>query len=59
VLTGRMVTVEALSKATLENAVEWMLSTGRIVDRNGRLERSPEPDALREIIDGITRHLSP
>jgi glycerol-3-phosphate O-acyltransferase len=59
VLTGRMVVREALSKATLENSVDWLLSSGRIVDRNGRLERSPEPDALREIIDGITRHLSP
>jgi glycerol-3-phosphate O-acyltransferase len=59
VLTGRVVACEALSKATLENSVDWLLSTGRIVDRNGRLERAAEPDALRGIIDGITRHLSP
>jgi glycerol-3-phosphate O-acyltransferase len=59
VLTGRMAAREALNKATLENSVDWLLSTGRIVDRNGRLERSLVPDALREIIDGITRHLSP
>lgn len=58
-LMGRMVTREALSKATLENSVEWLVSSGRIVDRNGRLDRATTPDALREIIDGITRHLSP
>jgi glycerol-3-phosphate O-acyltransferase len=58
-LMGRLVTREALSKATLENSVEWLVSTGRIVDRNGRLEPAAGPDALREIIDGITRHLSP
>lgn len=58
-LMGRMATREALSKATLENSVEWLLSSGRIIDRNGRLERAARPDALREIIDGITRHLSP
>ncbi len=58
-LTGRIATREALSKATLENSVEWLLSSGRIVDRNGRLELATDPDALREIIDGITRHLSP
>ena len=34
-------TREALSKATLENSVDWLLSTGRIVDRSGRLHRSP------------------
>jgi glycerol-3-phosphate O-acyltransferase len=58
-LSGRILTREALSKPTLENSIEWMLLTGRIVDRNGRLGRAPKPDALREIIDGITRHLSP
>jgi len=58
-LTGRMVTREALSKATLENSIDWLVSSGRIVDRDGRLEPAPESDALREIIDGITRHLSP
>ena len=54
---GRILAREALSKATLENSIEWMLLTGRIVDRNGRLERAQKPDALREIVDGITRHL--
>jgi glycerol-3-phosphate O-acyltransferase len=58
-LAGRLATREALSKATLENSVDWLLSAGLIVDRSGRLHRSDDPDALREIIDGITRHLSP
>lgn len=58
-LAGRISTREALSKATLENAIEWLLSTGRIIDGCDRLERGPRPDALREIIDGIARHLSP
>ncbi len=58
-LSGRVALREALSKATLENSVDWLLSTGAIVDRNGRLDRGAEPDALRGIIDGITRHLSP
>jgi glycerol-3-phosphate O-acyltransferase len=56
-LSGRIATREALSKATLENSIDWLLSVGRIVDRDGRVERPPGPDALREIIDGITRHL--
>ena len=59
VLTGRMLAREALSKATIENSVEWLVSSERIIDSNGRLESAPAPDALREIIDGITRHLSP
>ena len=58
-LAGRIVTREALSKATLENSIEWLLTTARIVDRNGRLERTAKSDALREIIDGITRYLPP
>jgi glycerol-3-phosphate O-acyltransferase len=59
VLTGRMLAREALSKATLENSIDWLVSTGRLVDSDGRLDRTADPDALREIIDGITRHLSP
>ncbi len=58
-LSGRIAAREALSKATLENSIDWMLSDGRIGDRDGRLERSPRLDALRDIIDGITRHLPP
>ena len=58
-LAGRLLAREALSKATLENSVDWLLSAGLIVDRSGRLHRSDDPDALREIIDGITRHLPP
>ena len=58
-LAGRIVAREALSKATLENAVEWLLATGRLLEHAGRLEPAPRADALREIIDGITRHLSP
>jgi glycerol-3-phosphate O-acyltransferase len=58
-LSGRIAAREALSKATLENSVDWLLSVGRLVERDGRLEGSSDPDALREIIDGITRHLPP
>jgi glycerol-3-phosphate O-acyltransferase len=56
-LSGHITAREALSKATLENAVEWLLSLHRIVEKDGRLARGPEPDALREIIDVIALHL--
>jgi glycerol-3-phosphate O-acyltransferase len=56
-LAGHVTVREALSKATLENAVEWLLSLHRIVERDGRVALGPEPDALREIIDVITLHL--
>jgi glycerol-3-phosphate O-acyltransferase len=51
-LSGRIALRESISKATLENAYEWLadqrlVSSGRVVD---------EP-ALREIIDRITRIL--
>jgi glycerol-3-phosphate O-acyltransferase len=58
-LAGRIVARESLSKATLDTAVEWMLATGRLLEHAGRLEPALRTDALREIIDGITRHLSP
>ncbi len=56
-LAGRLQCREALSKATLENAVEWLVSTGRIEERDGGLWISQDPVDLREIIDGMTPYL--
>jgi glycerol-3-phosphate O-acyltransferase len=49
---------ESLSKPTLENAVAWLVTTGRLTEVEGRLGGIQAPDALREIIDGTARHLS-
>jgi len=57
-LAGRLQCREALSKATLENAVEWLVSTGRLEERDGRLRIAQDPAALREIIDGMTPYLA-
>jgi len=56
-LAGRLQCREALSKATLENAVEWLVSTGRIEEQGGKLRIAQDPADLREIIDGMTPYL--
>jgi glycerol-3-phosphate O-acyltransferase len=53
---GRLVR-EALSRATLENAVAWLVTSGRLAEDGGRLRLAQGPAAIREIIDGTTRHL--
>jgi glycerol-3-phosphate O-acyltransferase len=56
-LSGQLQLRESLSKATLENAVEWMVTQNILIEDGGRL-RLPEPDgrSLRAIVDGITPH---
>ena len=56
-LAGRLQCREALSKATLENAVEWLVSTGPLEEQGGKLRIAQDPVALREIIDGMTPYL--
>jgi glycerol-3-phosphate O-acyltransferase len=56
-LSGQIHAREALSKATLENALEWLVTQGIIVEDDGKLRL---PDAgggpLRAIVDGLTPH---
>ncbi|HSD21001.1 MAG TPA: 1-acyl-sn-glycerol-3-phosphate acyltransferase [Anaeromyxobacter sp.] len=56
-LSGQIQLRESLSKATLENAVEWLVTQGTIIEDEGKL-RLVEPDgrSLRAIVDGITPH---
>jgi glycerol-3-phosphate O-acyltransferase len=56
-LAGRLQCREALSKATVENAVEWLVSTGRLDEQGGKLRMAQAPADLREIIDGMTPYL--
>jgi glycerol-3-phosphate O-acyltransferase len=56
-LAGRLQCREALSKATLENAVEWLVTTGRVEEQGGKLKIAQDPVDLREIIDGMTPYL--
>jgi glycerol-3-phosphate O-acyltransferase len=58
-LAGRLQCREALSKATVENAVEWLVSTGRLEEQAGKLRITQVPADLREIIDGMTPYLGP
>jgi len=57
-LSGRLAHRESLSKATFENAAEWLVSTGRLSEQDGKLKLAQAPADLREIIDGMTRHLA-
>jgi glycerol-3-phosphate O-acyltransferase len=56
-LSGQIQLRESLSKATLENAFDWLMTQGIIVESEGKV-RLAEPDgaSLRVIVDGITRH---
>jgi glycerol-3-phosphate O-acyltransferase len=56
-LSGQIQLRESLSKATLENAVEWLVTQGTMIEDEGKL-RLVEPDgrSLRAIVDGITPH---
>jgi glycerol-3-phosphate O-acyltransferase len=57
-LTRRVALRESLSKATMENAVEWLVSTGHLAEEDGRLRLAQGPGQLPEVIDGMTRHLA-
>jgi len=52
-LAGRLAHREALSKATLENAVEWLVQQGALLESEGKLSLSPEWRAGR-----VSRHLA-
>jgi glycerol-3-phosphate O-acyltransferase len=54
-LSGRVALRESLSKATIENAVEWLVAQGVACEEGGAL-RLAEPGGapLRAIVDGIT-----
>jgi glycerol-3-phosphate O-acyltransferase len=57
-LSGRIVLRESLSKATLENALEWFAVQGVAVPSDGRLLPPGDPAMVREIIDRINRLLA-
>ncbi len=60
-LSGRLAHRESLSRATIENAIEWLVSTGHIAASSGPGDRVELPQSgppLSEIIDGIARHLA-
>ncbi|HTN52269.1 MAG TPA: 1-acyl-sn-glycerol-3-phosphate acyltransferase [Anaeromyxobacter sp.] len=58
-LAGRIALRESLSKATLENALEWLVVQGILAEEGGklRLARSGDASELRGIMDGIAPHL--
>ncbi|BDG06201.1 1-acyl-sn-glycerol-3-phosphate acyltransferase [Anaeromyxobacter oryzae] len=59
-LSGQVALRESLSKATLENAVEWMIGQGLLAEDGGKLRLPREGDVteLRGIMDGIAPHLA-
>jgi glycerol-3-phosphate O-acyltransferase len=57
-LSGRIVLRESLSRATLENALEWFATQGLTPPSDGRLLPAEDPAAVRDIIDRINRLLS-
>ncbi|ABC81063.1 1-acyl-sn-glycerol-3-phosphate acyltransferase [Anaeromyxobacter dehalogenans] len=59
-LSGRIALREAISKATLENALEWLISQRVIAEEAGklRLAGSSSTAELRAIMDGIAPHLA-
>jgi glycerol-3-phosphate O-acyltransferase len=52
-LSGRIVLRESLSKAHVENALEWLVSQGIVAESSGKLSLRDGGAALREIVDGI------
>jgi glycerol-3-phosphate O-acyltransferase len=56
-LSGRIALRESLSKATLENAAEWFVGQGLVVESDGQLSTPADGTAVREIIDRINRLL--
>jgi glycerol-3-phosphate O-acyltransferase len=57
-LSGRIALREALSKATLENAAEWLVEQGLVDESERQGARPADEAALREIIDRINRLLA-
>ena len=56
-LAGGIALRESVSKATLENAIEWLVSQALVFDHAGRLSVA-DRDALRAIVDGIAPYLA-
>jgi glycerol-3-phosphate O-acyltransferase len=57
--SGQVLLRESLSKATIENAVEWLAGQGILAEESGklRLARPGDVTELRGIMDGIAPHL--
>ncbi|HET8542182.1 MAG TPA: 1-acyl-sn-glycerol-3-phosphate acyltransferase [Anaeromyxobacter sp.] len=53
-LSGGIVLRESLSKAHVENAIEWLVSQGVVVESASKLSVTDGGAALREIVDVIT-----
>jgi glycerol-3-phosphate O-acyltransferase len=53
-LSGGLAARESLSKANVENAVEWLIGTGIVIEEGGKLALRDDGGGLREIVDGIT-----
>jgi glycerol-3-phosphate O-acyltransferase len=54
-LSGQVQLRESLSKATIENAAEWLVTQGIIAEQGGKLSLADGTGAeLRRIVDGIT-----
>jgi glycerol-3-phosphate O-acyltransferase len=51
-LAGGIALREAVSKATVENAIEWLVSQGLLAEEGGQL-RVRDRDGIRAIVDGI------
>jgi len=51
-LAGGVMLRESVSKATLENAIEWLVTQGHVAEDGGKLALR-DRDALRAIVDGI------
>jgi glycerol-3-phosphate O-acyltransferase len=56
-LAGGIALRESVSKATLENAIEWLVSQAIVSEDGGRISGA-DRDALREIVDGIAPYLA-
>jgi glycerol-3-phosphate O-acyltransferase len=56
-LAGGVVLRESVSKATLENALEWLVSQGLLEEQGGRLVLR-EREQVREIVDELGRLLA-
>jgi glycerol-3-phosphate O-acyltransferase len=56
-LAGGIALRESVSKATLENAIEWLVSKALVSEHGGRLSVA-DREALRGIVDGIAPYLA-
>jgi glycerol-3-phosphate O-acyltransferase len=52
-LSGTIVLRESLSKAHVENALEWLVASGAVAETGGELSVRDGGAALREIVDVI------